>query len=134
MRILLTSGAVLLGLIASIASAKTVYVDGVTGDDAWDGFCETFDGGMCGPKASITAGIAVADNGDLVLIADAIYTGAKNRKIKFFGKRFTVRSANGPENCIIDAQGSEDAVFQFDEGETIDSVLDGVTVKNCYGC
>ena len=41
----------------SAACADTLYVNGVTGDDAWNGRCETWDGGTCGPKATIQAGI-----------------------------------------------------------------------------
>ena len=134
MKLGLLSGVVCVGLLASAGEAKTVYVDGVNGNDAWSGLCEVWDGGACGPKASISGGIGVAEDGDLVRVADAVYTGSKNRKIKFFGKAITVQSANGAENCIVDCGGSADPAFQFDAGETLDSVLDGIMVKNCYGC
>ncbi|MCH8824351.1 MAG: right-handed parallel beta-helix repeat-containing protein [Planctomycetes bacterium] len=47
----------------------------------------------------------------------------------------TVRSANGPDNCIIDCQGSEadpQRGFYFDSGETADAVVDGFTITNGF--
>ena len=41
-----------------------IYVNGTTGDDAWDGLCETWDGGTCGPKETIQAGIDAAAHQD----------------------------------------------------------------------
>jgi hypothetical protein len=123
-----------IGLLAFPAPADTIYVDGVNGNDAWDGLCETWDGGTCGPKKTIQAGINVAGNGDEVLIADATYSGSGNQNIRFYARTITVRSTGGPENCIIDCLGGTQPAFHFVDGETPASVLDGVTVKNCYGC
>jgi hypothetical protein len=115
-------------------AAKTVYVDGVNGNDAWDGLCEEWDGGTCGPKKTIQAGINVASNGDDVSVADAAYTGVNNRYIQFLGKAITVHSKNGPANCIVDIAGGTDPAFHFQSSETTASVLDGFTVINCSGC
>jgi hypothetical protein len=134
MKELILTTTLVIGLLAFPAPADTIYVDGVNGNDAWDGLCEVWDGETCGPKKTIKAGIGAADNGDEVIIADAIYTGAGNKNMDYAGKTITVHSANGPENCIIDCAGGADPVFQFVHGETPASVLDGVTVKNCYGC
>jgi len=56
---------------------------------------------------NIQAAINDANDGDTVLVADGTYTGEGNRDIDFLGKAIIVRSENGPENCIIDCQGSE---------------------------
>jgi hypothetical protein len=80
---------------------------------------------------TIRAAINAAEKGDTVLIADGVYTGDGNRDIDFKGKAITVRSENGPENCIIDCQRSGRG-FVFYRGEDKTSVLDGLTITNGY--
>ena len=134
MKQLLLATALAVGLLALPAPAETIYVDGVNGNNAWDGLCEVWDGETCGPKKTIQAGIDVASGGDEVIVADAVYSGTGNINIRYYGKAITVRSSGGPENCIVDAGGSGSALFVFSSGETTASVLDGVMIKNCYGC
>jgi len=121
----------LLGLICAMTAnaytQQTIYVNGTTGNDAWTGLCEVWDGGTCGPKATIQAGIDAAVNGDAVLVGDGAYTGTGNKSIDFHGKAITVRSVNGPDTCIIDCQGSG-LGFDFHSGETLASVVKGFTV------
>jgi hypothetical protein len=84
---------------------------------------------------TIQSAIDDAVNGDVVLVTDGIYTGAGNRDIDFLGKAITVCSENGPENCIIDCQGSAGSQhrgFYFHSGETSSAVLDGFTIMNGY--
>ena len=57
-----------------------------------------------GDFPTIQAGMDAAMNGDEVVVADGIYTGDGNRDLDFGGKLITVRSANGPDNCIIDCE------------------------------
>jgi hypothetical protein len=117
---------------ASSASAQqTIYVNGTTGNDGWTGLCETWDGGTCGPKKTIQAGIDAAADGDTVLIADGTYTGTGNKNLDYYGKLITVRSANGPETCIIDCETSGQG-FCFHSGEGPEAVLEGVTITNGY--
>ncbi|MHC4343407.1 MAG: LamG-like jellyroll fold domain-containing protein [Planctomycetota bacterium] len=80
---------------------------------------------------TIQAAINAAEKGDTVLIADGIYTGDGNRDIDFKGKAITVRSENGPENCIIDCQRLGRG-FSFHSGEDAASVLDGLTITKGY--
>ena len=115
---------------AGIASAQqTIYVNGTTGDDGWSGTCAVWDGGTCGPKRTIQAGIDAA--GGTVVVADGVYTGAGNKDLDFGGAAITVRSANGPDNCIIDCEG-EGRGFYFHSGEGPDSVLEGMTIRGGY--
>ncbi len=84
---------------------------------------------------TIQAAIDAAKDGDTVLVADGIYTGEGNRDIVFRGKAITVRSENGPENCIIDCNGTEadpHRGFHFHKGEDADSILNGFTITNGY--
>jgi len=79
---------------------------------------------------TIQAAVDACVDGDVVIVADDTYTGPGNTNIKFFGKAITVRSENGPENCIIDCEGSTQSGFylQYEEGPA--SIVDGFTVTN----
>ena len=131
---ILVAAALLLAAATSAEARKTVYVDAVNGNNAWDGLCEEWDGGTCGPKATIQAGIDVAVNGDEVQVADGVYSGVGNYYIEYFGKAITVRSKNGPAGCIVDALYVEEPVFHLEYGEGLGSVLDGFTVTKCSTC
>ncbi|MCH8316553.1 MAG: hypothetical protein IIA64_11315 [Planctomycetes bacterium] len=116
-------------LITTVAGAQTsYYVNGSCGDNAWTGtssVCAAPDG----PKATIQAAINATSNGDVVFVADGVYTGSGNKNLSYNGRLITVRSANGPDNCIIDCQGSGRA-FIFVNGETTESVIQGFTITN----
>jgi hypothetical protein len=74
-------------------------------------------------------------DGGVVLVADGIYTGQGNTDIDFRGRPLMARSENGPENCIIDCNGTDvepHRGFHFHSGEDSNSVLSGFTVKNGY--
>ncbi len=82
-----------------------------------------------GDYATIQAAIDAAVEGDTVLVDDGVYTGEGNKEIDFRGKAITVRSKNGPENCVIDCENSGRG-FWFHSSETRDSVLRGFTIQN----
>jgi len=76
----------------------------------------------------IQAAVDAAGNGDIIIVADGTYAseGWQNKPvIDFLGKAVTVRSENGPENCIL-YRG--DYVVSFQSGETPASVLSGFTI------
>ena len=88
-----------------------------------------------GQYGTIQAGIDAAVNGDTVIIADGLYAGYGYRDIDFGGKAITVRSENGPANCIIDCDGTEAEPhrgFLFQSGEGASSILAGFTITNGY--
>jgi hypothetical protein len=71
-------------------------------------------------------------NSGTVRVADGIYTGYGNRDIDFKGKAITVRSENGPENCVVDCDGTSTG-FYFHNFEGSNSVLDGFTITGGSG-
>ena len=84
---------------------------------------------MPADEPTIQAGINVSINGDTVLVADGIYTGAGNRDISFGGRSIVVKSENGPDSCIIDCQGLGRG-FAFFSNEDSTAILDGFTLRN----
>jgi hypothetical protein len=80
---------------------------------------------------TIQSAIDWAWDGAVIIIADGIYVGEGNRDIDFKGKAITVRSENGPYNCIIDCENSGWG-FHFYSGEDQNSILDGLTITNAY--
>jgi hypothetical protein len=123
----LLSAAVAVGLAGS-APATTYYVNRDCGNDGWAGtspVCAAPDG----PKHSIGAALDLTITGDEVVVADGVYIGAANRNLDLLGRDVTVRSANGPQNCIIDCQGDGRA-FALQSGETVAAVIRGFTIRN----
>ena len=117
-------------LLASSSFGTTIYVNGATGNNNWNGLCEVWEGGTCGPKATIQAGINAAPAGDEVVIADGTYTGTGNKDLDLHGKAVTVRSASDdPAMCIIDCEGVGRG-FYFHNGEGLDSIVQGLTITN----
>jgi len=82
-----------------------------------------------GDATTIQAGINLAANGDVVVVAPGIYTGPQNRNISFGGKNITVQASAGPLFTVIDCQNLGNG-FNFTTNETVAAVLDGFTIKN----
>jgi len=82
------------------------------------------------PFDAIQEAIDAASEGDEIILADGRYSGVGNLDISFLGKAITVRSANGPESCVVDCAEAGRG-FSFHALETRDSVLEGVTLRRC---
>jgi thermitase len=80
---------------------------------------------------TIQAAVNAASAGDTIWLSDGTYTGSGNRAITYSGKSITVRSENGPNECIIDCENIGRA-FTFDSGEDSNAVVDGITIRNGY--
>ena len=76
---------------------------------------------------NIQAAIDDSNDGDTIIVADGTYTGDGNRDIDILGKAITLRSENGPENCIIYCE-NDGRGFYFHSGEDVNSVLEGFTI------
>jgi hypothetical protein len=85
---------------------------------------------------NIQAVIDASSDGDLIIVCPGTYTGEGNRDIDFKGKAITLLGWPGPENCIIDCQGSKanpHRGFKFHSDEDANSVVAGFTITNGYG-
>jgi len=112
-----------------VPKSAAIYYVATTGDNNNDGLSEST------PFATIQRAIDAADHGDDIIVADGSYTGAGNRYIHFNGKAIALRSESGPDNCIIDCQGSEaepSRAFKFHNDETAGSLLKGFTITGGY--
>jgi predicted outer membrane repeat protein len=114
------SCAVLIVLISrAFAAGKVIYVD----DDGTAGF------------NNIQAAIDDANSGDTIIVADGRYAGDGNWDIDFKGRAITLRSENGPENCLIDCNATESEPhrgFYFHSGEDANSIVSGLTITGGY--
>ena len=81
--------------------------------------------------ATIQAALDAADDLYTIIVRDGVYTGDGNKNLDFGGKALTLRSENGPDNCVIDCEGAGRG-FNFHSGETAASILDGFTITNGY--
>ncbi|MEK9149192.1 MAG: right-handed parallel beta-helix repeat-containing protein, partial [Candidatus Desantisbacteria bacterium] len=83
--------------------------------------------------ATIQAGINAANTGDTVWVADGIYTGASNKNLTWSSpKHITVRSVNGPANCIIDCGGSGRGFYFNNTGQNSSDLIQGFTIRKGY--
>jgi len=81
--------------------------------------------------ATIKDAAEAAQDGDTVLVADGVYGGPGWRHLGTNGRDVTIRSANGPANCIIDNEGGAHA-FHFRNGEGPGAVVRGFTIRNSH--
>jgi len=78
---------------------------------------------------TIQQAIDASADGDEVIVADGTYIGPLNKDLDFSGRLITVRSENGPDNCIIDCENSGRG-FHFHSAETEAAVVQGLTIQN----
>ncbi len=78
-------------------------------------------------QPTLKAAIAVATNGDEIVVADGTYSGVDNRGLDFAGKSIFLHSANGAGACIIDCELA-DRAFTFQSGETKAAIVEGFTI------
>jgi len=125
--------ALLLPGTTAVQAQTTWYVDDDAPNDPGPGDPNVSDpdeeGSPEHPFDAIQEGIDASSDGDTVLVLDGTYTGTGNKDLDFHGKAITVRSANGPDNCIIDCEG-DGRGFYFHSGETLTSGVEGFTIRN----
>jgi hypothetical protein len=124
-------------IAVAVTTPNDIYVDDDAPNDPGPGDpcvsdpCE--DGSEAHPFDAIQEGMNASANGDTIFVLDGTYTGDGNRDIDFNGKAVMVRSENGPQNCVIDCNGTFDDChrgFSFTSGESDSSVVEGFTIIN----
>ncbi|MHC4696501.1 MAG: right-handed parallel beta-helix repeat-containing protein, partial [Planctomycetota bacterium] len=68
---------------------------------------------------------------DTIELADGLYTGTGNRDLDYAGRAITVRSASGPDNCIVDCESSGRG-FYFNNREPPQARVDGLTIRHGF--
>ena len=102
------------------ASPSSTYYVSTTGNDSNDG------SSWATAKRTIENAVLTASSDDTIRVADGIYT--ENITVN---KSLTIRSENGPVNCIVQTPDSGQNVFTV----TSDNVsIIGFTVENANGC
>ncbi|RJP36652.1 MAG: hypothetical protein C4547_07090 [Phycisphaerales bacterium] len=109
--------ATLLSLVALLACGSTVRAEIIR---------------VPGDYPTISEAIAAASDGDTVLIADGIYTGAANKNLSWQGKSLVVRSENGPDRCVIDCEDNG-ACFAFRRESSTTATIEGLTLTRGNG-
>ncbi|MHC4130089.1 MAG: right-handed parallel beta-helix repeat-containing protein [Planctomycetota bacterium] len=121
LRIVGTACLTMAGLSSVVAAQTTWYVD----DDNCPG---PGSGTEADPYCSIQTAIDNAVDADEILVAPGIYL----ETIDFLGKAIALRSTDGPEMTIIDAQQTG-SVVTCDSGEGPETALEGFTLTGGTG-
>jgi len=76
---------------------------------------------------TIQEAIDIAEHYDTIRLADGVYTGTGNVDLQIRGIPLNLISANGPDNCIIDGQGTTPILKMIDIGAG--GGIDGITFR-----
>ena len=101
----------------SAAPGDTIYVNGSSGNDSWDGQSSVYNGTTgSGPKLSIKNATGTVNENGTVNIANGIYSGVNNTNVSI-NKNMAIRGQS-QTGTIIDAQSSG-RMFTVDSGVTV---------------
>ena len=88
-----------------------------------------------GDYTTIQAAIDASSHDWIIEVTDGSWGNTGNRDLDFGGKRLWLRSANGPESCVIDCGGTSTdphRAFYFNSGEDANSIVEGFTIMGGY--
>ena len=106
----------------SAASGNTIYVNGSSGNDTWNGLSAVYTGDNTGPKATINDAVGSVVNDGTVYIAQGTY----NETNIIINKNMSIVGEN-QQNTIIDAQG-QGQIFSITPGVTV--VISNLTLTD----
>ena len=107
-------------------TTRFVYVNSATGSDDNDGLSEA------NAVQTLKKAIALSQESgfeNVIMVAAGVYSGDGNKNLDFGGYNIKLRSAAGAETTVIDLENSGRFLY-LTRGETLDSWLDGFTIKN----
>jgi len=115
------------GPFTIVPTSNEVFVD--------DDYDESTPGWGVNHFAGIQDGIDATADGGTVRVRDGTYTGERNRNLTWDGsvKHITIRSEDGPQNCVIDCQSSGRGVSLLGTHQTSADTIDGLTITNGAG-
>lgn len=105
---------------------RIIHVDAARPDDSGDGLTPAT------AKRTIGAAVAISRNvnyENVIMVAPGVYAGAGNRNLDFDGCDIKLRSTDGAATTIIDLDSSG-RFLVLENGETLESWLDGFTIRN----
>ncbi len=109
-------------------TTRVVYLDAENGSDANGGLSPS------SAKKTFAGALAVQRNSaeeNVILVAPGVYSGAQNRNLDFQGDDVKIRSTDGAQDTIVDLEG-EGRFLHLHGGETTDSRVDGLAIRNGY--
>ena len=110
-------------------SGDTIYVNGSSGQDNWDGQIAVWNG-TSGPKASIKNATGTVNNGGIINIADGVYSGAQNTNIVIY-KNMNIKGQS-QDGTIINGTNMDDmnGIFTILPGYNV--TITDLTMCNGY--
>jgi len=89
-----------------------------------------------GDFETIQEAVNAAINGDIIIVANGIYTGGWNRNLIWDGneKHLYIKSENGAGYCIIDVEESGSAFNFYETNQDSTDVVEGFTIRNADNC
>jgi parallel beta-helix repeat protein len=84
---------------------------------------------------TIQQAIDAAADGNTVAVGNGAYRGGGNRNIDCGGKTIVLEGLGGPQNCVIDCEGTSAnpaRAFYFHSGEDANTVVRGFTLKSGF--
>lgn len=112
------------------AAATPIYVNAVTGNDAYDGTAENWTGGTAGPKRTIQAGVNAVDTHGTVYVAAGAYAG-----VYVMNKDVAIVGVGPADNRPVITSGPSYAAGAtgtggLQTGFRLDDTADGSEVRN----
>jgi predicted outer membrane repeat protein len=109
----------------SAADGDTIYVNGSSGNDLWNGQSATYQSGTIGPKLSIKNATGTVNKNGTVNIANGQYTGVNNTNITI-SKNLDI-NGQSKEGTIINGTGTN-WIFNINSG--INVTISNLTLTN----
>lgn len=82
-----------------------------------------------GDFPTMQSALDAAKSRDEIVVADGVWTGQGNRDLDIGDKDVTLRSENGPDNCIIDGEDAHRFIANC-SNRSRSMVIEGFTVRN----